>query len=52
MANLDDILIIFFISAIISFIIAFVYKSWKVTKKDYKQEDYARDKGSGVSIDL
>lgn len=50
MANIQDILIIFFISLIIGGILGYILKSRKVTRKDYRQEDYARDKNKGTDV--
>lgn len=52
MAGLAQILLITLITGLISGTVAYVYKVRKVTKKDYKQIDYAKTKRPDVTIGL
>lgn len=52
MDNLGDILIITLISAICSATITYYYRVRKVTRKDYKQSDFAKTKRPDITIGL
>lgn len=52
MADLGDILLITLITSVISASLTFWYKSRKISRKDYRREDDAKNRKPDITIGL